>query len=568
MPDADDIRWFKEQFHDEIEAALEGTPIDLDMIVAIACQETGEIWPILRKKNLTNAEILALCVGDTLDADKGRKAFPQTMADLVAVPRGQEMFDIAHRALVAMARHIPAYRAVAEKPHKFCHGFGVFQRDIQFFKTDPDYFLDRRYEDFDECLGMCLDELRRGLKKRGFEGRSRLTDIEFAEVAIVYNTGGFNPSKGLKQGHFDGTRFYGEQIAHFVRLSKSVPLPGGAPGATTPTPGNAIVLTPTPVTATGPAFVVDTKLAIARLRSEPKVPFPPGKNVIAQLPDGHPVRAVTGRKVNNFLEVETSLSGAHLRGFVMAKLLEPAPERTTIPVVVPAEEPPATGVVAVLMPRKRGTVTRRSEPATAHSLNEAGQPGRRGTTPSALVKELHAIVDWLAVDDESHKRYQPRSGLTFCNIYAHDFCHLAGAYLPRVWWTERAIVDLERGKAVTPLIGNTIEEMRANDLFRWLRNRGPAFGWRQTGTLDKLQEMANQGGLGMIVARRKEDGRSGHIVMVVPETPEQRARRNGAGNVIAPLQSQAGATNFRFGTSTLNWWNDDRFAESAFWIHA
>jgi hypothetical protein len=79
--------------------------------------------------------------------------------------------------------------------------------------------------------------------------------------------------------------------------------------------------------------------------------------------------------------------------------------------------------------------------------------------------------------------------------------------------------------------------------------------------------MANQGGLAVIVARRKEDGRSGHIVMVVPETQAHRAKRNGAGEVIAPLQSQAGESNFRFGTSTLNWWNDDRFAEAAFWIH-
>ena len=56
--------------------------------------------------------------------------------------------------------------------------------------------------------------------------------------------------------------------------------------------------------------------------------------------------------------------------------------------------------------------------------------------------------------------------------------------------------------------------------------------------------------------------------MVVPEGGRLGARRNSGGEVIAPLQSQAGATNFRRGTSTLNWWNDDRFAESAFWIHA
>jgi hypothetical protein len=567
MPDADDIRWFKKQFHEEIEAALEDTPIDLDMIVAIACQETGHVWSTLRRKNMAVNRILALCVGDTLDADKGRKAFPQTKADLVAVPRGEAMFDIARKALVDMAEHIAGFAGAASNPNKFCHGFGVFQRDLQFFKVDPDYFLDRRYEDFDEALGMCLDELQRGLKKRKFEDKARLTDIEFAEVAIVYNTGKFDPEKGLKQGHFNGERFYGEEILSFVRLSKTVALPGEEPEASPPSAGSAVMPPPTPVAEGGKKFVIETKLAIARLRREPKVPIPPGKNVIAQLPEGQPVRAITGKKVKNFMEVETSLSGAHLRGFVMAKFLKAVPAKTEIPVVEAAEEEPKTGVVAVHMPRKSGTVTRRSDVATAHSLNEAGQPGRKGKTPAALVEELLAIVDWLAVDKASHTRYQPTDKATFCNIYVHDFCHLADAYIPRVWWEESAIVALEKGKKVEPLIGNTIFEMRANDIFRWLRSRGPSFGWRQTGTLDKLQEMANQGGLAVIVARRKEDGRSGHIVMVVPETQAHRAKRNGAGEVIAPLQSQAGESNFRFGTSTLNWWNDDRFAEAAFWIH-
>lgn len=566
MPDADDIRWFKKQFGEEIEAALDDTPFDLDMIVAIACQETGHVWSTLRRKNMRADRILALCVGDTLDADKGRKAFPQIKADLIAAPRGQEMFDIARKALVDMAEHITAFAAVATRPDKFCHGFGVFQRDLQFFKVDPDYFLERRYEDFDECLAMCLEELRRGVKKRKFEDRDRLSDIEFAEVAIVYNTGRFDQDKGLKQGHFNGTSFYGEEILRFVRLSKTVALPGESPEVSTPSAGNAVMPSPTPVAATGKTFVIETKLAIVRLRREPKVPIPPGKNVIAQLPEGQPVRAVTGAKVKKFLEVETSLFGAHLRGFVMTKFLKPVPASTPIPLVEPEPVAPKTGVVAVHMPRKSGTVTKRTEIATAHSLNESGQPGRKGKSPAELVKELLAIVDWLAVDKGSHKRYQPRDGLTFCNIYAHDYCHLAGAYLPRVWWAEKSVVALEKGEKVAPLIGNTIREMRANDLFRWLRDHGLSFGWRQTGELDKLQQMANQGGLGLIVARRKEDGKSGHIVMVVPETGAHMAKRSG-GKVVAPLQSQAGDSNFRFNTAKLNWWNDDRFAESAFWIH-
>lgn len=220
MPTTSDIRWFKQQFGGPIEAALDGTPFDLDMLVAIACQETGHVWSVLRRKSLSDEKILALCVGDTLDEDKGRRAFPKNKDELIAEPDGQKMFDIAHQALVDMAQHIPGFQAVATRPHKFCHGFGLFQLDLQFFKVDTKYFLEKRYEKLDHTLAKCLEELTSALRKRGLEDRQSLSDFEFATVAIVYNTGGFNPDKGLKQGHFSGGRFYGEQVLHFTQLSR------------------------------------------------------------------------------------------------------------------------------------------------------------------------------------------------------------------------------------------------------------------------------------------------------------------------------------------------------------
>ncbi|HEV7878881.1 SH3 domain-containing protein [Bradyrhizobium sp.] len=225
MPTADDIRWFKEQFSAEIETALTATPFDLDMIVAIACQETGYIWSILRKKHLPLDRVVALCVGDTIDykgPHQGRQAFPRNKDALLAKPNGQAMFEIARKALEDMAAYIPGYQGAVANPKKFCRGFGVFQRDLQFFKDDPDYFLERRYESFANTLAHCLAELRRGLKKLGFESRTSLTDLEFAMVAIAYNTGGYNPSRGLQQGHFDGQKYYGELIVEYVTQSRSV----------------------------------------------------------------------------------------------------------------------------------------------------------------------------------------------------------------------------------------------------------------------------------------------------------------------------------------------------------
>jgi len=225
MVTADDIDWFKRQFSVQVEAALPGTPYDLDMIIAIACQETGYIWSVLRKKNLTLDRVVALCVGDTIDFQgpgKGRQAFPRNKDALVAQPNGQAMFDIARKALEDMSAFVPGYSGAVANPKKFCHGYGVFQRDLQFFKDDPDYFLQRKYENFGNTLAQCLGELQRGLKKLGLSTKTSLTDLEFASVAIAYNTGGYNPAKGLKQGYFDGEKFYGEQIFDFLQLSRTV----------------------------------------------------------------------------------------------------------------------------------------------------------------------------------------------------------------------------------------------------------------------------------------------------------------------------------------------------------
>lgn len=568
MPNRDDIQWFKAQFQGPIAMAVEGTPLTVDFMAALACQETGEVWPALRKAGLPLDQILALCVGDTLDADKGRSAFPGTKADLLSVDRGQEMFDLAHQVLADMSQYVPAYAGAAKKAHKFCRGFGIFQLDLQFFKTEPDFFLNRSYANFQSALGRCLEELHGVVKRLGFQGRSDLGDLELASIAIAYNTGGYKPSKGLKQGYFNGSQYYGETFFDFLRLCHTVPAPGLAPALPTPAAGQAIVAAPAALAGEGAAFKVLTREGMLRLRSEPWISDPPQANVLAHLPDGHPVRALSKAAKGGFLEIETSLSGAYFRGYCAKKYLVPDAGAQEIAVIAPDASPPTSGIVAVFMPRKSGSVTRRTDLANAHSLNEPGAPRRTGGSAEELRQALAAIVEWLGVDNPAFLRYQPRSGLTFCNIYVHDFCHLAGAYAPRCWWTTDALLKLAAGQPVEPLYGATIQEMRANDLFRWLRDFGARFGWRQAGTLTELQTEVNQGALGVIVARRKEDGRSGHIVMVVPETAEQTAKRDAGGAVTAPLQSQAGATNFRYGRGRPNWWNGEEFAESAFWLHA
>ena len=568
MASSADILWFKTHFAAAIDQAVRGSVFDVDMLTAIACQETGELWGTMRHNpGLTPTQIAALCCGDTLDADKGRSAFPRNKADLLAVPKGPQMFAIARQALLNMAQHVPAYAFANNNARKFAHGYGVFQYDLQFFLTNPNYFLNRDYEDFGKSLARALDELRRGLRTLGLQNRTSITDMEFCKVAICYNTGGFVASRGLKQGHSDNGKFYGEFIRDFLALSRTVQTPG-APPANAPQPGSA-PLPPSPATAaTGPSFEVDTRTSPLRLRSAPRISTPANANVIAELPDGMVVRSITGTAVNGFIEVEGMLGGSLFRGFASAQFLNRLSGAQANTAAAALAPPAAAAAIpeAHLAPAP-GVVTKRTAIAGARSLSEPNMPRRTATDPAGLRSELADIIAYLATDKIAHKRYQPRDGLTFCNIYTHDYCMLGGTYLPRTWWTQPALLKIAAGQTVVAKIGNTVDEVRANDLFRWLRDFGQNFGWRRANSPTELQDHANMGGIALIVARRTQDGRSGHIVAVVPETATETAKRDAAGRVTMPLQSQAGSVNFQYGRGVLEWWKDARFAESAFWIH-
>ncbi len=590
MTTRDAIAWFKTTFGRRAAAAVASTPFSVDLVAAIATQETCYIWSPLVAKGLGEADVLRLCVGDTLDADKGRCAFPRTKSDLLSAPRGPEMFAIAREALLDLARVVPGYGFALRNPGKFCHGFGIFQYDLQFFRENPEWFLGKCWQRFEPCLDLLLLELKQALARQGWSDRRTLTDSEQVFVAIAYNKGSCSPSRGFKQGHESDGRFYGENIHEYLRISQGIGLVGEVVAAVAPAAGVAPLAAPTLFPCVRPVYEVKASNAL-RLRRDPSIPKEDEvANVLACLPAGHLVQRLSAKKSGGFLEVETSLNGAYFRGWAFAKYLRrvkraqparpagkkprkpktrpPVPCEPQIPVAQPQTVEPTSGLVAVYMPRAPGSVTRRVDCAGPHSLNEPGQPGRAGESAAERTAELAAIIDWLAVEQPAHRRYQPAGGCTFCNIYAHDYCHLAGVYLPRVWWTPGAVELLAKGEEVPPLYEKTIDEQRANDLFRWLRDFGLRFGWRQTGTLTKLQEAANLGGVGLIVARRKLDGKSGHIVAVVPETPEFRAKRDSAGEVLAPLQSQAGSVNFCRRAVPREWWRGEQFADSAFWIHA
>lgn len=158
----------------------------------------------------------------------------------------------------------------------------------------------------------------------------------------------------------------------------------------------------------------------------------------------------------------------------------------------------------------------------------------------------YALVETLNV--QSSERYldtkKDNKLSTYCNIYAHDMVTAMGAYLPRVWWTTKAAAEIQAGKDVKPAYGKTIREMRANDLWDWMKTWGPSFGWSRTADIDAAQAAANAGSIVIVLAARKGSG-SGHVSVILAESAAHKAPTE-EGERTSPLQSQAGTWNFGY----------------------
>jgi hypothetical protein len=213
----DAMIWMNSTFGADIDTAVAGTPIPQKLVIAIGIQETFYIWAKIFK-TATPAEVLAVCVGDTIDFPRRKTAWPKNRKELELHPRGKEMFKVARAALERIAKITPGYKAALANPNKFCHGFGMFQYDIQFFKSDPEYFLNGDWATWRGTLGRGVGELKSKLVELYGANKKSLSHDESVYLAIAYNRGAKSTkadmaTKKFKQGHKDAQGvFYGEHI--------------------------------------------------------------------------------------------------------------------------------------------------------------------------------------------------------------------------------------------------------------------------------------------------------------------------------------------------------------------
>src|SRR3990167_956685 len=167
-------------------------------------------------------------------------------------------------------------------------------------------------------------------------------------------------------------------------------------------------------------------------------------------------------------------------------------------------------------------VSRNQVTTKMYALSEEDMP--KGT---GLPQDLLEIVRYL--DPENSPRYEKSK--VMCHLFAYDFCYLAGAYLPRVWYSDVINPNPEK-----------VFPMDSRGLFNWLANFGGEFGWKLVADLQQAQELADVGHVVTIVALSKNINHAGQMTMVIPHSKEFCLKE---GLKRTPCQATSGKKYFR-----------------------
>jgi hypothetical protein len=199
-------------------------------------------------------------------------------------------------------------------------------------------------------------------------------------------------------------------------------------------------------------------------------------------------------------------------------------------------------------------------------IDDSTIPFRDLTNLSTKKESYTKLIDKL--DVENSIRYQRTIEDTYCNVYTFDYCYFSNVYVPTIWWTEEALQKVLDGEDVEVIYGETVDHIYSSAIHDWFLQWGASFGWKRMFSVDEMQSQVNtNGGIGIICAKRREKGLSGHIVPVVPETDLHQAYREN-GVVLYPLQSQAGKENYNyFSEVRKDWWNDELYSSYVLYYH-
>lgn len=150
--------WLLQNFGADIDKAVQGTPLDANLVAAIACKETANVW-LHWIDRLSPDDVLERCVFDGSGDVPGssRSAFPRNAAEFRA-----KVGDALTDMLIDEANETRKLRGFG--PQRWLYkGYGLFQYDLQHFTTDEPFFRERQWRQFAACIDRFMQEMRRKL---------------------------------------------------------------------------------------------------------------------------------------------------------------------------------------------------------------------------------------------------------------------------------------------------------------------------------------------------------------------------------------------------------------------
>jgi len=154
--------WMVSNFRPQLVDAVRSTHFTPPLLCAIACREAGMYWLPLTP-NRSAAEILGLCVYDASGdvAGTSRSAFP-TNTEEFRLAYGETFTSM----LVDEANKARAARGL--RPASIVYkGYGIFQYDLQFVRSDEIFFKSKQWYSFTECVNRAVRELKRKFEATG-----------------------------------------------------------------------------------------------------------------------------------------------------------------------------------------------------------------------------------------------------------------------------------------------------------------------------------------------------------------------------------------------------------------
>ena len=147
------VNWMKTNYATIINEALKDTLFSPELLYAIACQETAIYW-VKWINDYEPSEVLGRCIFDASgDVNGKRSVFPKNTADFIA-KFGQDKANL----LINEANLTRAWRGLVNKSWVYA-GYGIFQYDIQYVLTDPDFFFQKKWYYIEDCVSKAKEEL-------------------------------------------------------------------------------------------------------------------------------------------------------------------------------------------------------------------------------------------------------------------------------------------------------------------------------------------------------------------------------------------------------------------------